>query len=290
MSLVIVTGASGFIGAVVVGSLRDAGYTVVPVSRDGRDVAEASFWTSLPLADHLVHLAGRSYVPDSWRSPANFYATNVVGVARAAEYCRRTRAHLLFVSSYVYGTPRYLPIDEDHPLAPGSPYALSKVLAEQVCAFHAEAEQLAATIVRPFNVFGPGQRTEFLIPAVADQIKRGGDIRVKDTSPRRDYLFIDDLAAALERTLRSPEGLRVFNLGSGSSYSVAEVINMAQAIAGTRFEVHCEEAPRQNEIADVRADITRARTQLGWEPRVSLREGLELMLAAQARQNERHDE
>jgi GDP-4-dehydro-6-deoxy-D-mannose reductase len=281
---VIVTGAAGFIGATLVGSLRRAGYDVIPAGRDLGDITESSFWSSLPRADHLVHLAGRSYVPDSWNAPADFYAKNVVGGARAVEYCRRTAAHLLFVSSYVYGNPKRLPIDEDHPLAPGSPYALSKVLAEQVCAFHSEAERLAVTIVRPFNVFGPGQRTDFLIPAVIDQIRRGVEIRIKDVKPRRDYLFIDDLAAALERTLHSPGGLRVFNLGSGSSYSVGEVIDMAQTIAGTRFGVHCEEVPRQNEIADVRADITRARTQLGWEPRVSLREGLALMLAASATQ------
>ena len=277
MSRVIVTGASGFIGAKVVGSLRRSGYDVIPADRDLGDVADVAFWNSLPPAQHVIHLAGRSYVPDSWKTPAEFYATNVVGVARATEYCRRTQAHLLFVSSYVYGTPRYLPIDEDHPLAPGSPYALSKVMAEQVCAFHAEAEHLAVTIVRPFNIFGPGQRTEFLIPAVIDQVRRGVEIRVKDLGPRRDYLFIDDLAAGLERSLHSPEGLRVFNLGSGSSYSVQEVIDLAQAVAGTRLGVHCEEALRQNEIADVRANIARARTQLGWNPGVSLRDGIAWM-------------
>jgi GDP-4-dehydro-6-deoxy-D-mannose reductase len=279
MPTAIVTGASGFIGKAVVSSLRSSGYDVVAVDHGSGDAAEASFWSSLPQADHLIHLAGRSYVPESWRTPADFYETNIVGVARATEYCRKKAAHLLFVSSYVYGNPKRLPIDEDHPLAPGNPYALSKVLAEQVCAFHAEVERLAVTIVRPFNVFGPGQRTEFLIPSVIAQIKRGVDIRIKDIRPRRDYLFIDDLAAGIERTLRSPEGLRVFNLGSGSSYSVEEVVDMAQTIAGTRFGVHCEETTRQNEIADVRADITRARAQLGWGPRVSLRKGLELMLA-----------
>jgi GDP-4-dehydro-6-deoxy-D-mannose reductase len=280
MSTVIVTGASGFVGARVVGSLRRTGYDVISAGRDLGDVTKSWFWNSLPPAQHLIHLAARSYVPDSWKAPADFYATNVVGVGRAVEYCRRTRAHLLFVSSYVYGTPRRLPIDEDHPLAPGSPYSLSKVLAEQVCAFHAEAEHLAVTIVRPFNVFGPGQRIEFLIPSVIDQTRRGVEIRVKDLSPRRDYLFIDDLANAFERTLHAPEGLRVFNLGSGSSYSVQEVIDIAQSVADSRLGVYSEETPRQNEIADVRADITRARAQLGWEPRVSLRNGIESMFAS----------
>ncbi|MDA9437538.1 hypothetical protein XH98_00100 [Bradyrhizobium sp. CCBAU 51745] len=279
MSKVIVTGAPGFIGAHVVERLLRAGYDVVAAGRDLGDVTDASFWNGLPRADHLIHLAGRSYVPDSWQSPAGFYSENITGGALAIEYCRRASAHLLFVSSYVYGTPKQLPIDEDHPLAPGSPYALSKVLVEQLCAFHAQADQLPVTIVRPFNVFGPGQRREFLIPAIIDQIKRGGDIHVKDMRPRRDFLYVEDLAAALELTLHSPGGLRVFNLGSGSSYSVAEVIDMAQSIAGTQLAIRCDDDIRQNEIADVRADITRARAQLGWEPRNSLRMGLKLMLA-----------
>jgi nucleoside-diphosphate-sugar epimerase len=282
MSTVVVTGASGFIGTTLVGSLRRAGYDVVPVGHERGDITDSGFWSLLPRADHLIHLAGRSYVPDSWNFSSEFYAVNVVGIARAAEYCRRTKAHLLFVSSYVYGVPKHLPTNEDHPLAPGNPYGLSKILAEQVCAFHSEVERLPVTIARPFNIFGPGQRIEFLISAVIDQIKRGTEIRVKDLSPRRDYLFIDDLVAGLERTLRAPEGLRVFNFGSGSSYSVKEIIDIAQMIAKTRLAVLCEESPRINEIADVCADISRARTQLGWQPRVTLREGLESMLAASA--------
>lgn len=279
MRTVIVTGAAGFIGSAVVTYLRRSGYTVLPLDRDRGDISEPGYWDSLPEAGHVIHLAGRSYVPDSWKVPADFYAANVVGTARATEYCRRARAHLMFVSSYVYGAPQHLPIGEDHPLAPGSPYALSKVLAEQVCAFHAESERLPVTVVRPFNIFGPGQRTDFLIAAIVDQIRQGGVIRVKDLAPRRDYLFIDDLAAGLEQMMQRPAGLRTYNLGSGTSHSVQDVIDLAQDIAGTRLAIECDEAPRQNEIPDVRADATLARTQLGWTPRTSLREGLAMMLA-----------
>jgi GDP-4-dehydro-6-deoxy-D-mannose reductase len=279
MATVIVTGAAGFIGKAVVAHLRRTGHDVVPVGRERGDVATSEFWDALPRADHLIHLAGRSYVPDSWKAPADFYAANVVGTARAADYCRRTQAHLVFVSSYVYGAPKHLPIGEEHPLAPGSPYALSKVLAEQVCAFHAESERLPVTVVRPFNVFGPGQRSDFLIAAVVDQIRQGDTIRVKDLAPRRDYLFIDDLVSGLERAMHTPVGLRIFNMGSGSSHSVQDVIDLAQDVAGTRLGVDCEDVTRQNEIPEVRADTTLARTQLDWIPRVSLREGLASMLA-----------
>ena len=275
---VIVTGAAGFIGSAVVAYLRRNGYSVLPLGRERGDVAEPAYWDALPGADHVIHLAGRSYVPDSWKVPADFYAANVVGTARAAEYCRRTKAHLMFVSSYVYGTPHHLPIGENHPISPGSPYALSKVLAEQVCAFHAETERLPVTVVRPFNIFGPGQRSDFLIAAIIDQIRQGSAIQVKDLAPRRDYLFIEDLAAGLERMMQAPAGLRTYNLGAGSSHSVQDVIDLAQDVAGTHLAIECTAAPRKNEIADVRADTTLARTHLGWTPRISLREGLAMML------------
>ena len=280
MPSVIVTGASGFVGTRLVSSLKAADYDVVPLGHDRGDVAQAAYWASLPSAEHVIHLSGRSYVPDSWDRPGDFYDTNVMGAARAVEYCRRTRAHLLFVSSYVYGIPQRLPIDEDHPLAPNNPYALSKVLAERVCTFHAEAEQIAVTIVRPFNIFGPGPRPEFLISTIVDQVIKGDEVRVKDLAPRRDYLFIDDFVAGLLLTLEQAKGLRIFNLGSGASFSVEEIIDLAQKISGTHLQVHCDDVRRRQEIPDVRADITRAQTQLGWLPRVSLREGLGLVLGA----------
>ena len=276
MSSVIVTGASGFIGTALVKSLRHAGHEVIPLDHDRGEVAAPDYWRSLPPADHLIHLAGRSYVPDSWTAPSEFIATNATGTARATEYCRAAGAHLVFVSAYIYGVPQRLPIAEDHPVAPNNPYALSKALAEQICRFHADIARLPVTIVRPFNIFGPGQRPEFLIATIFEQISRGAQIRVKDLSPRRDYLFVDDFVGGLERTLQAPGGLRVFNLGSGASYTVKDIIELAQAAAGSSLPVACDDEQRANEIPDVRADIGHARRLLGWEPRHSFLDGLRL--------------
>ncbi len=280
MSSVIVSGASGFIGKALLKSLRRSGHDVLPLDRARGDVAQAEYWHSLPSADHLVHLAGRSYVPDSWRAPSEFMATNVAGTSRAVEYCRAARAHLIFVSGYLYGIPRHLPIGEDHPIAPNNPYALSKALAEQVCRFHAETERLPVTIVRPFNIFGPGQRSEFLIATILRQILQGAGLQVKDLSPRRDYLLVDDFVDGLERTMRDPDGLRVFNFGSGASYTVQEIIETAQTVAGSSLPVASQGEERINEILDVRADIGQARRLLGWQPRHSLFEGLQLTFQA----------
>jgi nucleoside-diphosphate-sugar epimerase len=276
MSSVIVTGASGFIGTALVKSLRRAGHEVIPLDHGRGDVATAEYWRSVPPADHLVHLAGRSFVPDSWTSPSQFIATNATGTARAVEYCGAAGAHLVFVSAYIYGVPQRLPIAEDHPIAPNNPYALSKALAEQICRFHADIARLPVTIIRPFNIFGPGQRPEFLIATIFEQISRGVQIRVKDLSPRRDYLFVDDFVGGVERTLAAPGGLRVFNFGSGASYTVKDIIELAQAAAGSSLPVTCDDEQRANEIPDVRADIGLARRLLGWEPRFFFLDGLKL--------------
>src|SRR5438105_775381 len=204
MPRTLVTGATGFVGRALVRALSQAGHAVNALSRSAGDIADAATWARLPAVDHVFHLAGRSYVPDSWADPAGFLRANVTGTARALDYCRANGAHLVFVSGYLYGVPKRLPIREDDPADPNNPYALSKFLAEQVCAFHAAAMQVPVTVLRPFNIFGPGQRGEFLIPAILDQIRRGKEICVKDLAPRRDFVFIDDVVAALIGAVAAP--------------------------------------------------------------------------------------
>jgi GDP-4-dehydro-6-deoxy-D-mannose reductase len=276
----LVTGAAGFIGRALTRTLAAAGHDVIALRHADGDVTETATWARLASAGHVFHLAARSYVPDSWRDPAGFHTTNVTGTARALDYCRNHGAHLVLASAYVYGVPQRLPIREDDPVAPNNPYAESKVAAERTCAAHAAATGLPVTVVRPFNVFGPGQRPEFLIPTILDQVRQGREIRVTDLAPRRDYVFLDDVVSALRCTMEKPDGYRVFNIASGVSHSVAEVIDTIQSVAGTHLPVVSEEMPRHNEIPDVRADIARAQTVLGWNPRYSFAEGIARMLDA----------
>jgi GDP-4-dehydro-6-deoxy-D-mannose reductase len=280
MARILVTGAAGFIGRALVPALARAGHDVIALRRSDGDVTEAATWARIPAVDHVFHLAARSFVPESWRDPAGFLHTNVSGTARGLEYSRANGAHFVFVSGYLYGRPMRLPIQEDDPQEPNNPYALSKFLAERVCAFYATSMDLRVTVIRPFNVYGSGQRPEFLIPTILDHIRNGTDIRVKDLAPCRDYVGLDDLVAALLRTIERPGGHRVFNIGSGVSHSVRDIIDVIQAAAGTRLPVVSSEELRPDEIPDVRADITRARTILGWEPRYSLAEGIERLVRA----------
>jgi GDP-4-dehydro-6-deoxy-D-mannose reductase len=284
MADILVTGADGFIGRALCQALRSDGHSVVALTRRDGDIASAATLGDLPAAGHVFHLAARSFIPDSWNDPRGMMDTNVVGTANVLDYCRRSTARLTFVSTCVYGVPTTLPISEDCPPRPNNPYALSKYLGEQLCEFHAAHHGLQITTLRAFNVFGPGQNRNFLVAHVLEQVLGGRKIKVNNLSPRRDYLYIDDFIPALLRTLHGPHGgYDVFNVGSGSSVSVKEVVDVMQSVAGTELPVDCAGAVRPNEIDDVYADVGKARRLLGWEPRLSFREGVGRLVGASVR-------
>src|SRR5262245_48615156 len=110
MSKVLVTGATGLVGRALALALRAKGHAVIELARHDGDVADAATWTKLPAVEHVFHLAGRSYVPDSWRDPAGFIHANVAGTARAADYCRAHRAHVILASTLLFGAPQRQPV------------------------------------------------------------------------------------------------------------------------------------------------------------------------------------
>lgn len=247
------------------------------------DVADQSTWDSFrgDGITHLFHLAGRIFVPDSWKQPLDFYQTNVMGTIAALEFCRRENIALTYVSSYLYGNPERLPISEDDALKPNNPYAHSKFLAEDACRFYASFFDVDVTVVRPFNVYGEGQPASLLIPSILDQVLHADQIRVKDLVPRRDYVHVDDLVGALMATVGKAHGFRAYNVGSGVSYSVEEVVALVQKCAGSNKPVISEQAIRANEIADVISDCSMAKKELGWECGVSLEQGIRRLMKAE---------
>lgn len=231
---------------------------------------------------HVFHLAGKTFVPDSWADPQAFCQTNVLGTINALELCRKNRIPMTYVSAYVYGHPDRLPIAESSVIRPSNPYALTKRLAEEACEFYASAYDLPVITIRPFNVYGIGQTEIFLIPAIINQVLDAGEkIVVKDLAPRRDYVYLEDLVTALLATLDKPGGYRVYNIGSGISLGVQEVIDVIQDIAGTQKKIVCDNATRTNELMDVVADISKAGNELGWHPRFSFHTGIENIIRSE---------
>ena len=277
MTKILVTGASGFIGRHFVQHARAKGSDVITADRASGDIEHEATWRAYPRADVLVHLAGKSFVPDSWREPNVFLRSNLLGAIAAIEYCRRHQARLVFLSSYAYAIRTTFPIPESSPLHATNPYALTKQLSEDVCRFFAEHFGVDVTVLRPFNVYGADQGASFLIPSIIRAIESGEAIRVRDLEPKRDYVHVDDLVRAMLAATTGPSGYSVFNIGSGISHSVAEVIALIQAVWGTTLAVQSDGERRTNEIMDTVADIRAAESALGWRPRISLKDGLAQM-------------
>ena len=278
MTKVLITGASGFIGKHLTRILNSQEFEVVSVDSSWGDVAEQSTWNKFPLVDKVIHLAGKSFVPASWEDPSLFIKSNVLGTIEALNYCKKNNASLVFLSSYMYGNPEFLPISETAKLEASNPYALSKKLAEEACNFYAKSHSLNITVLRPFNVYGTSQPVDFLIPSIISQIKNSDSILVKDLEPKRDYVYVVDLVHAIINAIRSIKGYKVYNIGSGVSYSVAELIDILQELAGTSLPIVSTMQRRKDEIMDTIASISLANEDLGWSPKTNLKDGLKELL------------
>jgi nucleoside-diphosphate-sugar epimerase len=283
---ILVTGATGFIGRCLLKRLRSMGYPVFVHSRAEGDLASCAL--EYPEVGHVFHLAARSYVPDSWADPRAFYETNLLGTVNILEFCRRHRASMTFVSSYVYGRPLHTPVGEDHPLQPFNPYSHSKILAEEACGFYSAQHNLRIAIVRPFNVYGPGQDERFLIPILVRQALDASSetIEVADDRPRRDFLFVSDLVDLLLATFQR-EAPGVYNAGSGSSVGIGELVRILNGLIPRPKQLISRGESRPQEIPDLFADISKAKRELGWEPSTNLESGLRLTIAGQGGGNRR---
>ena len=276
MKRVLLTGASGFIGTHLKAKLLGLGFEVIGLSSIDGNIADGAFWHQLNGEgfEHVYHLAAKTFVPESWENPGSFFAVNAGGTQHALEFCRRYNIGLTYMSAYLYGQPQRLPIAEDCPIEPNNPYGLSKYLAEQLCHFYTEHYSIPVSIIRPFNVYGRGQSNNFLIPSIIRQAMNETEIKIKDIYPKRDYLYIDDLVEAmmLSANLRT---YNVYNIGSGYSVSVGQIIELVQGILGSNKPVVSAEEIRKNEINDVIADISKANRELNWFPKYSILTGLE---------------
>lgn len=281
MNKILITGATGFIGGHVVPAIENAGYEVIGVNSRSGDVADPATWYGYPAADTVIHLAGKSFVPASWSDPSAFVHCNLMGTMEALNYCKKHNAKLVFLSSYLYGNPLSLPIAETATLAATNPYAFSKKLAEDTCRFYAANFGVDITILRPFNVYGAGQPKDFLIPSIIRQVKNREDIHVKDLEPKRDYVYVEDVVSAVLAAVKQVKGFNVFNIGSGESYSVAELITLIQQISGTDLTVYSSGERRRDEIMNTVADITLAHQKLNWLPEWSLKDGLKQIFEAE---------
>jgi UDP-glucose 4-epimerase len=273
---IIVTGSDGFVGSHLVVRLRQEKAEVIPVDiSEGIDVTDWDQVKGYKDIDIICHLAAKTYVPAAIEDPRKTYLVNFLGTLNMLELGRRCKIkNFVFASSCVYGHPEYIPVREEHPINPTNPYSGSKVLGEQLCRAYCKDYGLRCVAIRAFNIYGEGQGDDFLIPSILKQIRSGG-VELKDPEPKRDFLYIKDAVEAYVKAIGySGSGFEIFNIGSGVSYSVDEIVRTMLALSRKKVKVRYLYERRQGEVMDTVADITKAKEKLGWEPKFSLEEGL----------------
>lgn len=276
---ILITGAKGFIGSNLCLKLKKLNISFIEYSshHDNWSVSIFDNYFTEGIT-HIVHLAAKNFVPESWEKPDIYIHTNVNSTVCLLEFSRKINAKFIFLSSYMYGKPEYLPIDENHNTSVLNPYALSKYLAEETCKFYANNFKVSVSVLRVFNIYGPGQKSTFLIPHIVSQILNSQEINVLDLSPKRDYLYISDLIDAIISLFNYDCGFEIFNIGSGVSFSVRELVDMLQNIAKTNKKVNSKSEIRTNEINDVIANTEKLNKLNGWVAKVKMQDGLKKCL------------
>ncbi len=279
---IVVTGETGFIGRRLAARLEALGVEVAGFSRStGGDLLAGDLL--LEGAGHVFHLGGLSFVPDSWTDPANYHLVNTHGTVRVLDQCRRAGVPMTFISTFVYGAGAPVPVSEDFPPRPANPYAWSKLAAEDACRFFAANFGMDVTVLRLFNAYGPGQKGSFLIPTIARQAVDPSvkEIVVADLAPRRDFVHVDDVVEAMISTIGMSGG-GTYNVGSGRSYSIGDVIAACLKAAGTDKPYSDRGERRENEVMDVIADISALTAATGWRPQIGFEQGMQSVIEAQA--------
>ena len=275
MKTIAITGSSGFIGTWLIKSLNKEEYKVIEFDKtNGIDLCSWSDISHFTNIDVIIHLAAKSFVPDSFINPQDFFYNNYISTLNILELAKKNNSKVIFFSSYLYGNPHYLPIDELHPISPHNPYAQSKLICENLCEGYNRDFGIPIIIFRPFNIYGPNQNYQFLIPNILNQLKKG-NITLKDPRPKRDYIYISDVVNAIIKAIYfDKNSFDIYNLGTGISYSVKELADLILENIYKSHKLVFTNEFRKGDVMDTIADISKAKNTFEWYPKVSLEEGI----------------
>jgi UDP-glucose 4-epimerase len=302
----LITGAAGFLGSALANQLSREGHHVRGLDNLSTgdpqalapdvlftrgDVSDRpKLWTLLQDIDCVYHLAARVSVPESVLYPSEYNAVNVGGTVSLMEAIRDVGVRrVIFISSgAVYGDQREQPLKETAIPNPRSPYAVSKLAAEYYVRTIGGLWNIETVILRVFNAYGPGQHLPAshppVIPNFLRQAMRGGTLVMHSNGQQtRDYIFLDDTVRAMVAAATAPGASnQIINVGTGVETSVRELVRLALQVTNSRVEIM--ENPRTDPgVARMCADLTLAREKLGFQPHISLLEGLRLTLERDAR-------
>jgi len=291
---ILVTGGAGFIGSRIAESFSPENEVVVLdnlSSGSSRNVPEAATFIEADVrnadavsaaatdADVIFHEAALVSVTASVDDPKTSHAINVDGTINVLEAARQQDARVVLASSAaIYGPPETVPIAEDHPKQPGSPYGLDKLALDQYAQIYNDLYGLETVPLRYFNVYGPGQTGgdyAGVISVFVEQALAGDDITVHgDGAQTRDFVFIDDIVAANRRASATAAVGEPFNIGTGESITIRELAELIQSVTDSSSDI-VHTAGRAADIKQSRADISKATDQLEYTPTTSIEDGIE---------------
>jgi GDP-4-dehydro-6-deoxy-D-mannose reductase len=290
-----VTGGHGFVGTWLLRHLAAAGDEVVAPHATEVDVLDGSAVAAAVAAarpDAVYHLAGFAHVGQSWERPDEVFAVNALGTLHVLEAARQAgdgMRVLVISSSEVYGrvTPDELPLEEDAPVRPVSPYAASKAAAEVLALQAFLGRSVSVVVARPFNHTGPGQPADFVVPAfaarIAQAVRTGDDVlRVGNLTPRRDITDVRDVVRAYRLLVEQGEPGRVYNVCSGQDVAIEDLVRRMCKLAGVpdlRLEVD-PDLLRPADVPALRGDPGRLAAATGWRPEIPLDQTLADVLAS----------
>lgn len=298
---VLVTGAGGFIGSHLSERLVELGASVRALVRYSSTSA-AGWLDQSPVrreidvvfsnvedrdgvrravrgVDAIFHLAALIGIPYSYEAPAAYVRTNVDGTLNVLQAARDAGVGLVLhtSTSEVYGSAMFVPITEDHPLRGQSPYSATKIAADKLAeAFHLSFGVPVVTI-RPFNTYGPRQSSRAVIPTIVTQVLAGHPVRLGSLRPSRDFTYVTDTVEGFVKAAEQPRPGDVFNLGTGTEITVGDLARTVMTRLGRSVPVEEDPdrvRPAGSEVERLCCDSSRARAALGWQPAVTLDEGL----------------
>ena len=301
---VLVTGADGFIGSHLTESLLAEGYDVRALAQYNSfnywgwledikpssnleivcgDVRDPNYCREISKGiDVIFHLAALIAIPYSYIAPESYIETNVKGTLNICQAAKDNEVKRILVTSTseVYGTAKYVPIDEKHPLQPQSPYSASKIGADAIAMSFYNTFKLPLTIVRPFNTYGPRQSARAVIPTIITQIaNENKEIKIGDTTPTRDFNYVKDICNGYILLAECDKAIgETVNIGSNTEISIKELFALIKDIMHSDAKLVTEEQrlrPEHSEVFRLRCDNTKIKELTGYKPQSPLREGLE---------------
>lgn len=288
MEEILITGSTGFIGNYLIPELSK-NHKILGISKNKKkssknftsrsmDITKSNF----VLQNHftkIIHMAAYSDITYCNLNPTKCYELNVKSTQKMLEIARKNDSSFIFLSSsHVYGNPIKLPLFETDACHPLTHYASSKKMSEILCKTYSQTYGLDIRIARIFSGYGPKSPKSNLIFNIINQMIHNSKIILGNISPKRDFIFISDIISGLIKIINSKKSrFQIYNLGSGKSTSIEDLVKTCFNLSNKNLKlISSRKNSRKNEISDVRANISKMKSEFNWKPQISLKRGLEI--------------